>query len=88
LDQMSSTVAAATVIAYSLYTFTAENLPKNHAMMVTVPFVLYGVFRYLFLVYRRDEGGSPDELLLRDLPLLACLVLWLLTAAGVLAIYR
>ncbi|HZQ37898.1 MAG TPA: decaprenyl-phosphate phosphoribosyltransferase [Dehalococcoidia bacterium] len=88
LDQMSSTVAAATVIAYSLYTFTAENLPKNHAMMVTVPFVLYGVFRYLFLVYRRDEGGSPDELLVRDLPLLACLALWLLTAAGVLAIYR
>jgi 4-hydroxybenzoate polyprenyltransferase len=88
LDQISSTVAAATIIAYSLYTFTAENLPKNHAMMVTVPFVLYGVFRYLFLVYRRDEGGSPDELLVRDWPLLACVALWLLTAAGVLAIYR
>ncbi len=88
LDQMSSTVAAATVIAYSLYTFTAENLPTNHAMMVTVPFVLYGIFRYLFLVYRRDEGGSPDELLVRDLPLLACVALWLITAAGVLAIYR
>jgi len=88
LDQMSSTVAAATVIAYSLYTFTAENLPTNHAMMVTVPFVLYGIFRYLFLVYRRDEGGSPEDLLVRDLPLLACVALWLITAAAVLAIYR
>src|SRR5262245_32768110 len=66
LDQMASVVTASTVIAYSLYTFTAENLPQNHAMMATVPFVLYGIFRYMYLAHRRDEGGSPEEVILKD----------------------
>jgi 4-hydroxybenzoate polyprenyltransferase len=84
LEEMIAIVTATTVMAYSLYTFSAENLPKNHAMMATIPFVMYGLFRYLYLVYRKDEGGSPDQLLFTDRPLLACIVLWALTAVAIL----
>ena len=84
LEEMIAIVTATTVMAYSLYTFSAENLPKNHAMMATIPFVMYGLFRYLYLVYRKDEGGSPDQLLFTDRPLLACIVLWALTAVTIL----
>jgi hypothetical protein len=73
------------VIAYSLYTFSAPNLPDNHAMMLTIPFVLYGLFRYLYLIHVKKEGGAPDELLLSDKALLATGVLWGL--AVVLIIY-
>ncbi len=76
LDEMIAVTTASTVIAYSLYTFTAENLPKNHAMMLTIPFVLYGIFRYLYLIHIRQEGGSPEELLLRDRPLTIAVVLY------------
>jgi 4-hydroxybenzoate polyprenyltransferase len=76
LDQLILLTAAASVMSYSLYTFTAEGLPDNHAMMLTIPFVLYGIFRYLLLVYVRDEGGAPEQLLLADRPLLASVVLW------------
>jgi 4-hydroxybenzoate polyprenyltransferase len=88
LDQMTAVVTASTVVAYSLYTVTAENLPANHVMLATLPFVLYGVFRYLFLVYSRDEGGSPEEALLRDRPLMIDIGLWLLSAAAILLIFR
>ncbi|MGH2601610.1 MAG: decaprenyl-phosphate phosphoribosyltransferase, partial [Dehalococcoidia bacterium] len=88
LDQMASVVTASTVIAYSLYTFTAPNLPQNHAMMATVPFVLYGIFRYMYLVHRRGEGGSPEELILRDKPLLIDLALWMAASGAILLIYR
>lgn len=88
LDQMTAVVTAATVVAYSLYTVTAENLPANHAMLATLPFVLYGVFRYLFLVYARDEGGSPEEALLRDRPLIIDIALWLISAAAILLVFR
>lgn len=84
LEEMIAVVTSSTVMAYSLYTFSAENLPKNHAMMLTIPFVLYGIFRYLYLVYRRNEGGSPEQLLLSDWPLLACIVLWGTTALVIL----
>ncbi len=88
LDQMASVVTASTVIAYSLYTFTAPNLPDNHAMMATVPFVLNGVFRYMYLVHRREEGGSPEEVIIRDKPLVIDLALWLVTSAGILLVFR
>jgi 4-hydroxybenzoate polyprenyltransferase len=87
LDEMISVTTASTVIAYSLYTFTADNLPKNHAMMATIPFVLYGVFRYLYLVHVKNEGGSPEELLLRDRPLLATIGLWAVSVVAILYLY-
>ena len=69
LDQLITIVSSTTIIAYSLYTFSAPNLPENHAMMLTIPFVIYGIFRYLFLIQMKGEGGAPDELVLSDLPL-------------------
>ncbi len=88
LDQMASTVTAATLMAYGLYTFTADGLPENHSMMLTIPFVLYGIFRYLYLVHTKKEGGSPEEVLLRDMPILLTVVGWLSTAAIILLIAR
>ncbi len=88
VDQMTSMVTASTVISYALYTFTAENLPTNHAMMLTIPFVAYGVFRYLYLSLTKNEGGSPEEVLLKDVPLLLTLVGWVATSMIVLTAYR
>lgn len=84
LDQLILLTAAATIMSYSLYTFTAEALPANHAMMLTIPFVLYGIFRYLLLVYVRGEGGAPEQMLLSDRPLLASVLLWSLAVIAVL----
>lgn len=84
VQEMISVVTSSVVIAYSLYTITYDKLPKNHLMALTIPFVLYGIFRYLYLVYKKDEGGSPEELLFKDVPLLACVALWGLTAIGIL----
>jgi 4-hydroxybenzoate polyprenyltransferase len=76
LDDMTHLVTTAAVISYSLYTFSAVNLPSNHSMMLTIPFVLYGVFRYQYLIHVKGEGGAPEMLLYQDLPLLLDLVLW------------
>jgi 4-hydroxybenzoate polyprenyltransferase len=76
LDQLIVIVSATTIMAYSLYTFSAENLPENHVMMLTIPFVLYGIFRYLYLIQVEDAGGAPDELILSDIPLMVTLILW------------
>ena len=76
LDQIISIVTAATLVAYAFYTFSAPNLPANHAMMLTIPFVLYAVFRYLYLVQVRGLGGEPEEIVLRDRPLQAGVLLW------------
>jgi 4-hydroxybenzoate polyprenyltransferase len=73
LDQMITITAAATVMAYSLYTFQGPT--GDHHLMITIPLVLYGLFRYLYLVYMRMEGGSPEEVLLRDRHTLATVVL-------------
>mgnify|MGYP000361478017 CR=1 FL=1 len=59
LDDMSQVVTTSAIIAYSLYTFSAENLPDNHAMMLTIPFVIYIVFRYQYLIHVKGEDGSP-----------------------------
>lgn len=87
LDDLINIVAAATIISYALYTFFASTVPHNHAMMVTIPFVLYGIFRYLLLIHRRDIAGAPEEALWKDIPLLVDLVLWVLAAAIVRHIY-
>ncbi|MBC8448268.1 MAG: decaprenyl-phosphate phosphoribosyltransferase [Chloroflexi bacterium] len=87
LDSMIVMVTSAATIAYSFYTFSAPNLPANHTMMLTIPFVLYFFFRYLYLIYVRSEGGAPEELLLRDKPLLACVALWGLAVVVVLYVF-
>lgn len=79
IDQMLGIVITSSIVAYSLYTFLAEGLPENHAMMLTIPFVIYGIFRYLYLIHIRGEGGAPEEILLRDQPFQITLVLYALT---------
>lgn len=76
VDQLITIVSSTTIIAYSLYTFSAPNLPSNHAMMLTIPFVLYGIFRYLSIMQINKMGGEPEELLLKDRPLQITIVLW------------
>jgi 4-hydroxybenzoate polyprenyltransferase len=87
LDQMIVVVAAATLIAYIFYTTSAETVAKFGTTLLglTIPFPLYGIFRYLYLVHQREGGGSPSELLLNDRPLLTCVVLWVV--AVVVLIY-
>ncbi|MDP9378940.1 MAG: decaprenyl-phosphate phosphoribosyltransferase [Chloroflexota bacterium] len=84
LDQMIAIVTSSTVIAYSLYTFQAAGPPDDHSMMLTIPFVLYALFRYLYLIHQRNEGGSPETLLLKDRPLLVTILLWALVVVTVL----
>jgi len=76
LDQFILLTAATTIMAYAMYTFTSAYVPKNDAMMVTVPIVAFAIFRYLYLVYVRKLGGAPEALLFRDLPLLSAVLLW------------
>ena len=76
LDQFITIVSSTTIIAYSLYTFSAPNLPTNHVMMLTIPFVLYGVFRYLYLIQVKNSGGAPEEVILSDRPLQVTILLW------------
>ena len=83
VDQLVSVVAACTVIAYSLYTFTARD---SKALMATIPFVVFGVFRYLLLIHRQDLGEEPEEVLLRDRPILACIAAWAVCAAVILVL--
>ena len=83
VDQLVTVVASSTVISYCLYTFTARD---SKAMMITIPFVVFGVFRYLLLMHRRDVGEEPEEILLRDLPILACIAAWAVCAAVILAV--
>lgn len=75
LDQLITIVSGTTIVAYSLYTFSAPNLPDNHSMMLTIPFVLYGIFRYLYLIQTGD-GGAPEDIALSDRPLQAAILLW------------
>lgn len=84
LDQYIMIVSGTTIVAYSLYTFSAPNVPENHSMMLTIPFVVYSIFRYMYLVQVKQEGGAPEEVLLTDRPFQAAMVLW---AASVLVIF-
>ena len=76
LDQYITIVSGMTIVAYSLYTFSAPNLPANHTMMLTIPFVVYGIFRYLQLIQSGHAAGSPDEVALKDRPLQITVLLW------------
>jgi len=87
IDEMLNVVTAATIIAYSLYTFSAENLPANKSMMLTIPFVIYGLLRYLYLIHQKNMGGSPEEMVLQDIPLLVNNLLWGLAAVIILYLF-
>jgi 4-hydroxybenzoate polyprenyltransferase len=88
LDQMIGVVTASTLMAYVFYAISEETAVRfgTSLLGLTIPFPLYGIFRYLYLVHQREGGGSPAELLLNDRPLLACVALWGL--AVVVIIYR
>ncbi len=87
LDQMIGVVTASCLMAYSFYTMAPETVEKfrTDRLAFTIPFVLYGIFRYLYLVHRKEGGGSPSEVLLTDKPLLVAVALW--AAAVVLVVY-
>ena len=89
LDEMISVVTAATVLAYALYTFDPGNphLPPNGAMMLTIPFVLYCIFRYLYLIHQKGETDPPDAVLLKDRPLQIAIGLWGVTALLLLYLF-
>jgi 4-hydroxybenzoate polyprenyltransferase len=88
LDHILSIVTASTLLAYALYTFSAEGLPANHTMMLTIPFVLYAIFRYLYLIHVKKMGGEPEEIVLSDRPLQVTFVLWGLSIIIVMYILR
>ncbi|HTP01659.1 MAG TPA: decaprenyl-phosphate phosphoribosyltransferase [Anaerolineales bacterium] len=83
LDQYIVIVSATTIVAYSFYTFSAPNVPANHSMMLSIPFVVYAIFRYLYLVQVKHDGGAPEEILLSDRPFQIGLLLWALVVLTV-----
>jgi 4-hydroxybenzoate polyprenyltransferase len=82
LDQMIGVTTASVLVVYMLYTFSGEVSEKlgTEYLYITIPFVVYGIFRYLYLIHRKDEGGSPTQVLISDRPILITVILWLITA--------
>lgn len=87
IDRMLGLVTTSVLVFYSLYTFLAEGLPANHTMMLTIPFLMYGIFRYLYLIHVRHEGGAPEDIALRDRPLQVTIALFALTVFVVIYIF-
>ncbi len=85
IDQMLAALTAATLVSYSLYTISEDTIQRygTHNLFWTIPFVVYGLFRYLYLIYSRNEGGDPTSLLVRDKATLVNVMLWAITAAGI-----
>ena len=88
LSQLLTIASTSTLVAYALYTFTASNVPENHSMMLTVPFVVFGVLRYLYVVNHTNEAESPEMVIIRDKPLVADILLWAAVAIAILAVSR
>jgi 4-hydroxybenzoate polyprenyltransferase len=88
LDEMGHLVTTGAIISYSLYTFSAVNLPSSHAMMLTIPFVIYGLFRYQYLIHVKGEGGAPEMLIYTDLPFLLDLILWGITVILIMYVFH
>lgn len=88
LDHAITIVTASTLLTYALYTFSAPNLPPNHSMMLTIPFVLYGIFRYLYLIHVKGMGGAPEEIVFSDRPLQVTVFLWGLGVVLVMYVLR
>jgi 4-hydroxybenzoate polyprenyltransferase len=86
LDQMIAVVSASTIVAYAFYTVSPETVQKfgTDRLMLTLPFPLYGIFRYLYLVHQKDGGGSPTDMLLNDRPLLLCVGIWAAVVAFII----
>lgn len=84
LDQLLTIVLSTTLMTYCLYTFSAEITPGNHSMMLTIPFVIYGLFRYLYLIRIKNIGGAPEEIVLTDRPMQAAVGLWGVTVLIIL----
>jgi 4-hydroxybenzoate polyprenyltransferase len=76
LDQLITLASGMTIITYSMYTFSAPNVPENHIMMLTIPFLIYGIFRYQYMLQVKGTGSAPEELVLSDRPLQFAIVLW------------
>jgi 4-hydroxybenzoate polyprenyltransferase len=76
LDQFITIVSGTTIVAYSLYTFFRPEAPGDHALMLTIPFVVYAIFRYLYLIQVKNIGGEPEEILLKDRPFQISIFLW------------
>lgn len=89
LDQMMSIVTASIIMAYSITAFLAPVAPQEPypMLMATIPFVIYAIFRYLYLIYQRGEGGAPDELILKDAPLAGSVVLWGVAVLAILLLF-
>ncbi|KXK12328.1 MAG: putative prenyltransferase [Chloroflexi bacterium OLB14] len=83
LDQYIMIVSGTTIVAYALYTFSAPNLPENHSMMLTIPFVVYAIFRYLYLIHVENAGGTPEEILLSDRPFQISMTMWAISVIAV-----
>lgn len=86
LDQLINIVASTTITAYALYTFFSRTGAAHPYMMITLPFVIYGVFRYLFLIHNNLGAESPETLVITDKPLLVCIILWALTAGLIIGL--
>jgi 4-hydroxybenzoate polyprenyltransferase len=86
LDQMIAIVTSACIVSYCLYTLAPETVAKFHtkSLIFTVPFVIYGIFRYLYITYKRTEAAVPERALLTDLPLLVCFILWVVVCVAIL----
>lgn len=84
LDQLLTIVVSVTMMTYCLYTFSSPIAANNHSMMLTIPFVIYGLFRYLYLVRVKQIGGAPEEILLKDRHMQGTIALWSLTVILIL----
>ena len=88
IGQLLTISGTAALVAYTLYTVNAANLPANHTMMLTVPFVTFGLFRYLYLLNNSKEAETPEQLISRDIPLVLTILCWMAVAAAVLLLNK
>lgn len=88
IDQMISIVTASTVIAYSFYAFTSPTAQQHNYLMLTIPFVLYAIFRYLYLIHKKNLGGSPETVFLKDIPMIVDVLLWTLSSIVIISFIK
>ena len=75
-------------MSYVLYSFLSSNLPSNHSMMLTIPFVVFGILRYINIIYNQNLGEFPEEIILSDKPLITTIALWIILSLSILVIFR